>query len=240
MIFLVVSLRRVAPNTSEQKSRSGLCEGVIRREATETEGLVIYIFELTVFRFQSETNEWSETARKLIQDITAIEQEEVDPPKLERTTKTVLNQETADNLEHKLNSESEISAICEDKNARTVSIEQLTADTEVPPIGSYLEGTELPSSHAMEGIDTENVVKELGEANSRVIELERRIGELEVELKSSKTAEKQAIEKISQLEDFVEQSKPKSPSKQGSGKTVPKRVPSSHGRTPVTPSRAAK
>ena len=37
----MVSLRRVAPNTSEQRSRSGLCEGVIRREATETEGLVI-------------------------------------------------------------------------------------------------------------------------------------------------------------------------------------------------------
>ena len=28
------------PNTSEQRSRSGFCEGVIRREATETEGLV--------------------------------------------------------------------------------------------------------------------------------------------------------------------------------------------------------
>ena len=39
--FLVVSLRRVAQNTSEQRSRSGLCGGVIRREATETEGLVI-------------------------------------------------------------------------------------------------------------------------------------------------------------------------------------------------------
>ena len=43
MIFLVVPLRRVAPNTSEQRSRSSLCEGVIRREATETEGLVLYI-----------------------------------------------------------------------------------------------------------------------------------------------------------------------------------------------------
>ena len=42
MIFLVVSLRRVAPNTSEQRSRSGLCEGVIRREANETEGLVLF------------------------------------------------------------------------------------------------------------------------------------------------------------------------------------------------------
>ena len=40
MIFLVVSLRRVASNTSGQRSRSGLCAGVIRREATETEGLV--------------------------------------------------------------------------------------------------------------------------------------------------------------------------------------------------------
>ena len=39
----MVSLRRVAPETSEQRSRSGLCEGVIRREATETEGLV-YIY----------------------------------------------------------------------------------------------------------------------------------------------------------------------------------------------------
>ena len=48
MIFLVVPLRRVAPNMSEQRSPSGLCEGVIRREATETEceGLVyiIYLF----------------------------------------------------------------------------------------------------------------------------------------------------------------------------------------------------
>ena len=43
MIFLVVSLRRVAPNTSEQRSRSGLCKRVIRREATETEGLVYCI-----------------------------------------------------------------------------------------------------------------------------------------------------------------------------------------------------
>ena len=38
--FLVVSLRRVSLNTSEQRSRSGLCEGVIRREATQNEGLV--------------------------------------------------------------------------------------------------------------------------------------------------------------------------------------------------------
>ena len=45
VILLVVSLRRVAPNTSEQRSRSGLCERVIRREATETEGLIhIYIY----------------------------------------------------------------------------------------------------------------------------------------------------------------------------------------------------
>ena len=40
MKFLMVSLRRVAPNTSEQRSRSRLCKRVIRREATETEGLV--------------------------------------------------------------------------------------------------------------------------------------------------------------------------------------------------------
>ena len=41
----MVSLSRVAPNTSEQRSRSGLCEGVIRREATETEGLVYRVIE---------------------------------------------------------------------------------------------------------------------------------------------------------------------------------------------------
>ena len=40
MIFLKVSLMRAAPNTNEQRSRSGLCESVTRREATETEGLV--------------------------------------------------------------------------------------------------------------------------------------------------------------------------------------------------------
>ena len=34
---------RAVPNMNEQRSRSGLCEGVIRREATETEGLVIII-----------------------------------------------------------------------------------------------------------------------------------------------------------------------------------------------------
>ena len=39
--MILVSLRRVAPDTSEQRSRSGLCDGVIRREATETERLVI-------------------------------------------------------------------------------------------------------------------------------------------------------------------------------------------------------
>ena len=39
-LFVWIVLRRVAPNTSEQRSRSGLCEGAIRREATVTEGLV--------------------------------------------------------------------------------------------------------------------------------------------------------------------------------------------------------
>ena len=33
-------LRRVAQNTDELRSRSDLCDRVIRREATETEGLV--------------------------------------------------------------------------------------------------------------------------------------------------------------------------------------------------------
>ena len=54
VIFLVVSLRRVAPNTSEQRSRSGLCERVIRREATETEGLIyinIYICTYRVIEY---------------------------------------------------------------------------------------------------------------------------------------------------------------------------------------------
>ena len=56
--ILVVSLRRVAPNTSEQRSRSGLCEGVIRREATETEGLVtirtqIILTELIQMKYRS-------------------------------------------------------------------------------------------------------------------------------------------------------------------------------------------
>ena len=35
-------LRRAAPNTKKQRSRSRLCERVIRREATETEGLILY------------------------------------------------------------------------------------------------------------------------------------------------------------------------------------------------------
>ena len=34
-------LRGAAPNTNKQRLRSGLCERVARREATETEGLVI-------------------------------------------------------------------------------------------------------------------------------------------------------------------------------------------------------
>ena len=33
-------LRRAAPDTNKQKPQSGFCEGVIRREATEIEGLV--------------------------------------------------------------------------------------------------------------------------------------------------------------------------------------------------------
>ena len=40
MIFAMVPLRCVAPNTNEQRSRSGLCERVIRREETETEGFL--------------------------------------------------------------------------------------------------------------------------------------------------------------------------------------------------------
>ena len=58
MIFLVVSLRCVAPNTSEQRSRSGLCEGVIRREATETEGLVFILNPKTVFLLASPTKHY--------------------------------------------------------------------------------------------------------------------------------------------------------------------------------------
>ena len=36
-------------NTNEQRSRSDLCERVIRRKATETEGLVLQITELSSF-----------------------------------------------------------------------------------------------------------------------------------------------------------------------------------------------
>ena len=36
------------PNTSEQRSRSGLCKRVIRREATETEGLVFINFTFCI------------------------------------------------------------------------------------------------------------------------------------------------------------------------------------------------
>ena len=40
MAFSEITLRRAAMNTNEQTSRIGFCERVIRREATETEGLV--------------------------------------------------------------------------------------------------------------------------------------------------------------------------------------------------------
>ena len=36
-------------NTNEQRSRSDLCEGVIRREATETEGLVLLKLDCCLF-----------------------------------------------------------------------------------------------------------------------------------------------------------------------------------------------
>ena len=36
---------RVAPNTNEQRLQSGLCKIVIRHEATETEGFVLFIYE---------------------------------------------------------------------------------------------------------------------------------------------------------------------------------------------------
>ena len=38
--IFIVRIRRCAPNTNEQRSRNALCERVIRREATKTEGLV--------------------------------------------------------------------------------------------------------------------------------------------------------------------------------------------------------
>ena len=34
------------PNMNEQRSRSGLCERVIRRKATETEGIVYIYFSM--------------------------------------------------------------------------------------------------------------------------------------------------------------------------------------------------
>ena len=52
--FLGVALRRVEPNTSIQRSRSGLCERVIRREETETEGLIyiyIYLYSYRVIEY---------------------------------------------------------------------------------------------------------------------------------------------------------------------------------------------
>ena len=46
MIFSKVPCSaRGVPNTNEQRSRSGLCERVIRQEATETEGS-LYLFHL--------------------------------------------------------------------------------------------------------------------------------------------------------------------------------------------------
>ncbi|KAI6653211.1 Axonemal dynein light chain domain-containing protein 1-like isoform X2 [Oopsacas minuta] len=206
--------------------------------------------------FQTETNEWIETAKKLIQELIAIDNEEIEPPKLERSTRTLLEQEgqmevqqvEGDQIEGEQRIEtqpledidSEVSAICIDKNARSVSIEQLTADTQIPDITSYLEQTELPSSHAMDSINPEEVVRELGEAKIKVTELEKKILELEVEVKSKQTAEQNALEKIAQLEELVEKSKPKSSVKPASGKVTPKRTPSSQGRTAVTPSRSTK
>ena len=193
-------------------------------------------------RFRTETNDWSETARKLIHELVAIENEEIEPPKLERSTGTLLlEREGHEASEEPVEEiESDVSAICIDKNARSVSIEQLTADTQLPAITSYLEQTELPSSHALEGVDTEEVVRELGEAKVKISELEKRITELEVEVKSKQSAEQNALEKILQLEELVEKSKPKSPPKSVGGKTTPKRTPSTTGRTSVTPSRPTK
>ena len=193
-------------------------------------------------RFRTETNGWSETAKKLIHELVAIESQEIEPPKLERSTKTLLLEQEGQVISEEPveEIESDVSAICIDKNARTVSIEQLTADTQVPEITSYLEQTELPCSHALEGVDTEGVVRELGEVKVRISELEKKITELEVEVKSKQSAEQNALEKILQLEELVEKSKPKSPPKPVGGKTTPKRTPSSTGRTSVTPSRPAK
>ena len=90
----------------------------------------------------------------------------------------------------------------------------------VPEMTSYLEQTELPCSNALEGVDTEGVVRELGEAKVKFSELEKKITELEVEVKPKQSAEQNALEKILQLEELVEKSKPKSPPKPVGGKTT--------------------
>ena len=56
-------MRRVAPKMNEQRSRSFLCERVIRREATETEGLVLIdslvsFFPIFQMRFSSLFYSW--------------------------------------------------------------------------------------------------------------------------------------------------------------------------------------
>ena len=71
------------------------------------------------------------------------------------------------------------------------------------------------------------MVRELGEAKVKISELEKKITELEVEVKSKQSAEQNALEKILQLEELVEKSKPKSPHKPVRGKTTPKLTPSS-------------
>ena len=48
MIFPRVPSRRAEANTNEQRSQIGLCERVIRREATETEGLAYISYFVVV------------------------------------------------------------------------------------------------------------------------------------------------------------------------------------------------
>ena len=55
MCFQSPSEARAELNTNEQRSRSGLCERQIRREATETKGLVNYKYDFyfPIFYIQS-------------------------------------------------------------------------------------------------------------------------------------------------------------------------------------------
>ena len=227
---------RIVSNCSDLTDEIGLK----KREA----GLEDFDEEkLNLKTFQNGANEWIVTAQKLIGELIAVENDEMERPKLERTSRSLERKSESEKDSESISSEHssvEVKAICSDKNARSVDIEQLTEDTEKPEIVSYLSETELPPSHALERVETEEVVRELSESKKRISELEKRIVEFEVELKSKQSSEKAALEKVEELELMLERSKQKSPAKQG--RQTPKRGASStsQSRTSVTPSHTSK